>query len=301
MNVFEEEGIVAYIKKRNIVKHYLKANQYMELGFYDLVDLRKRKPKSAKNTNIRFKHAKNTILILISFFLLVSCKSKVKREVVINENILSYVINPKTQNLKFYWKDKNDNNFKSFKNLQLNLQKENKELIFATNGGMFKKDFSPQGLYIENGKILNKLDTIKNGYGNFYMQPNGIFYITDKNKPVICTSKDFLQNVFTENNQIKYATQSGPLLLIDGKIHSKFNKGSKNINIRNGVSVLPNGNLLFAMSKEKINFYDFAMFFKNNACKSALYLDGFVSKTYLPSKNQIQLDGNFGVIIGIEK
>lgn len=46
MNVFEEEGIVEFIKKRNLVKPYLKAKQYMELGYYEAVDLRKRKPKS---------------------------------------------------------------------------------------------------------------------------------------------------------------------------------------------------------------------------------------------------------------
>lgn len=91
------------------------------------------------------------------------------------------------------------------------------------------------------------------------------------------------------------------MLVIDGNLHKKLTKGSKNLHIRNGVGVLPNGNLLFAMSKEKINFYDFASFFQKNGCKNALYLDGFVSKTYLPEKNYKQDDGNFGVIIGIIK
>jgi len=81
-------------------------------------------------------------------------------------------------------------------------------------------------------------------------------------------------------------------------MHPKFNMGSTNVNIRNGVGVLPDGSLLFAMSKEKINFYDFALYFKQNGCENALYLDGFVSKTYLPSQGWEQLDGNFGVIIG---
>ncbi|MBL4624331.1 MAG: phosphodiester glycosidase family protein [Flavobacteriales bacterium] len=75
--------------------------------------------------------------------------------------------------------------------------------------------------------------------------------------------------------------------------------GSKNQHIRNGVGILPDGKLLFAISKETINFYDFATFFKQKGCKSALYLDGFVSRCYLPSKNWKQLDGNFGVIIAV--
>ena len=72
----------------------------------------------------------------------------------------------------------------------------------------------------------------------------------------------------------------------------------KNLNIRNGVGILPNGQLIFGMSKQKINFYDFASFFKSLGCKNALYLDGYISKTYLPSKNWISQDGKFGIIIG---
>ena len=127
------------------------------------------------------------------------------------------------------------------------------------------------------------------------MQPNGIFYITEDKKGVVCKSTDF------ENKNIQYATQSGPMLVIDGKLHPKFNEGSKNLNIRNGVGILPNGNVLFAMSKKKINYYDFAQYFKKLGCKNALYLDGFVSRTYLPSKGYKTNGGKFGVIIGVVK
>lgn len=146
---------------------------------------------------------------------------------------------------------------------------------------------------IEKCIVKTPIDTTQNDYGNFYLQPNGIFYLTMDNTPKICTTMHFQMN-----DTINYATQSGPMLVIDGKLHSKFNEGSPNVHIRNGVGILPNGNLLFAMSKEKINFYDFASFFKNQGRKNALYLDGFVSRTYLPSKKWKQLDGNFGVIIG---
>jgi uncharacterized protein YigE (DUF2233 family) len=88
-------------------------------------------------------------------------------------------------------------------------------------------------------------------------------------------------------------------LVIDGEIHKAFNKGSTNLNIRNGVGILPNNKILFAMSKKEINFYDFAEFFKSKGCKNALYLDGFVSRTYCPNQNWMQTDGDFGVIIGV--
>ena len=87
--------------------------------------------------------------------------------------------------------------------------------------------------------------------------------------------------------------------MIDGKIHSSFVEGSENTNIRNGIGILPNGKVVMAMSREKINFYDFASYFKKLGCKNALYLDGLVSRTYCPSQNWLQTDGNFGVIIGV--
>ena len=124
------------------------------------------------------------------------------------------------------------------------------------------------------------------------MQPNGIFSINKDNKARICETKNFKTATNTQ-----YATQSGPLLVIDGSIHPAFTEGSKNTHIRNGVGILADGRLLFAMSKKRINFYDFASFFLQNGCKNALYLDGFVSRTYLPSKKWQQDDGNFAAII----
>lgn len=211
-------------------------------------------------------------------------------------DLLSYIVDPSQQELKFYWKDQKGNIYGNFQNLKSELEKSGEELTFAMNGGMYTRDLSPQGLYIENGKTYAPIDTNKNGYGNFYLQPNGIFFLTNEGKATICTTDSF-----SDNGSIRYATQSGPMLLIEGEIHPKFNKGSSNVHIRNGVGILPNGNLLFAMSKKKINFYDFASYFKEKSCENALYLDGFVSRTYLPSEDWIQLDGNFGVIIGETK
>jgi len=140
---------------------------------------------------------------------------------------------------------------------------------------MFLKDFSAQGLYIENGKIISPVNRRNSNYGNFYMSPNGIFYIDKNNIAHIATREKFKLT-----KSIKYATQSGPMLVIDGNINSKFNKNSTSYYIRNGVGVLKNGKLLFAISKEPINFYNFANFFKAKGCKNALYLDGFVSQFF---------------------
>ncbi|BDS11416.1 phosphodiester glycosidase family protein [Aureispira anguillae] len=228
---------------------------------------------------------------VILLLMLVSCQNR--KVAAISIPILSYEVNPQKEKIAFYLKDRSGNNYNRFTKLKAALAQEGKELVFAMNGGMYQKDFSPVGLYIEQGIVLSPMDDAKNRAGNFYLQPNGVFYLTKSNEGKICPSANFKLG-----NHINYATQSGPMLVIDGKIHAKFNATSSNINIRNGVGILPNGNLLFALSKEKINFYSFALFFKEKGCRNALYLDGFVSKAYLPSQDWVKEDGNFGVIIG---
>jgi uncharacterized protein YigE (DUF2233 family) len=216
-----------------------------------------------------------------------------QREKNADDLFISYLIDTKKQDIKLYWKDDREIPFKNIGNLKTWLERKQLKLVFAMNGGMYKQDNSPQGLYIEDQKIFMPLDT-SSGNGNFYLKPNGVFYITTNNVPVVCSTTNF-----SNNGQIKYATQSGPMLVIEGRIHPAFKKGSANVNIRNGVGILPGNKIIFAMSKRETNFYDFAHYFKSLGCKNALYLDGLVSRTYLPEKKWMQTDGNFGVIIAV--
>jgi uncharacterized protein YigE (DUF2233 family) len=211
----------------------------------------------------------------------------------INDQILSYTVDTQIQDIQLYWKNDKGEILKSIQNLKSYVENKKLKLTFAMNGGMFNKDYSPQGLFIQNKKTLAVLDTA-DGNGNFYLKPNGVFYLTTDNIPFVCKTTDF-----ANKGNIKWATQSGPMLVIDGQIHSAFKDGSKNLNIRNGVGILPDNKVVFAMSKTEINFYDFAKYFQSLGCKNALYLDGFVSRTYLPEKKWTQTDGNFGVMIGV--
>ena len=210
-----------------------------------------------------------------------------------DDRFINYTVDTKKEDIQLYWKDDRNENFRSIQNLKLWLEKNKRKLVFAMNAGMYKPDNSPQGLFIQKQITLSALDT-SSGTGNFYLKPNGVFYITTDNIPVICNTTNF-----NDNGKIKYATQSGPMLVIDGQIHPAFKEGSANLNIRNGVGILPDNKVVFAMSKKEINFYDFANYFKSIGCKKALYLDGLVSRTYLPEKKWIQTDGNFGIIIGV--
>ena len=212
----------------------------------------------------------------------------------IDENrVWSHTVDPSKGRLHFFLNDNKGAHLGSLQRLKNHVESTGKQLNFAMNGGMYLADRSPQGLYIENGKLIKAMNKVQNAYGNFYLQPNGVFFLSKDHKATVVKSTAFVMN-----DNINYATQSGPMLVIDGDIHPKFTKGSTNLNIRNGVGILPDGKVLFAMSKAEINLYDFATYFQQKGCKNALYLDGFVSRTYLPSKGVTQLDGNFGVMIG---
>lgn len=213
-----------------------------------------------------------------------------------------HIIDFDKEEVKFYWKDSATN--KPIRRLD-NLKKiveadKNTVLLFASNAGMYTPDNAPQGLYIQDGKLLVPVDTAKEGYGNFYMQPNGIFVIDKNNKANVIQTKEYLKYNKGKVDSIKYATQSGPMLVVNGVINPLFKKGSSNLNIRNGVGITHDEKVVLVISDTLVNLYDFATFFKDSLqCRNALYLDGAISRTYLPALNRHELGGNFGPMIGI--
>lgn len=235
--------------------------------------------------------SRQTVKLILILLLLVSCQRDISR--IDNEKFVSFFADPQSLNVDFFWKDDDGKIFKSIGNLEIHLEKTGKRLRFAMNGGIFDPQNQPKGLFIQNKKVMTPIDT-KDGDGNFYLQPNGIFYLTTDNQPFVVPTENFDQN-----EKVKFATQSGPMLLINGKINDKFQENSANLNVRNGVGILPDGKIAFVISRQETNFYEFARYFQNLGCHEALYLDGFVSRMYLPEKNFEQLDGDFAVIIGV--
>ncbi|HYD22899.1 MAG TPA: phosphodiester glycosidase family protein [Flavipsychrobacter sp.] len=210
-----------------------------------------------------------------------------------------YIATPQKDNIQTYWKNHRGEKLISLTNLKKNVEQKGKELVFATNAGIYLEDNSPQGLYVENGKELRPLDTKKKkSNANFYMQPNGVFLLTKTGAKVVVT-----EEYKTYKSQTVYATQSGPMLVINGKINSIFRKGSANNGyIRSGVGINDKGEVVFAISNGPSNFYDFATLFRDILrCDNALYLDGAICRSYIPSLKRLQLGGNFGAMIGVTK
>lgn len=171
-------------------------------------------------------------------------------------------------------------------------------LLFLTNAGIFTKARKALGYLSINSKMITKLNERDSDYGNFYLKPNGVFYIHN-NRGYISETSKFKKDILDNDITPYLATQSGPMLLKNRNIHSAFNKGSKNKFIRNGVGIIRESDLIvFAISNRPVNFYDFSTFFKIFLkCDDALYLDGNVSAMYIPELNREQYRGPFGPVI----
>ncbi|MGF0538089.1 phosphodiester glycosidase family protein [Agrobacterium sp. ES01] len=184
--------------------------------------------------------------------------------------------------------------FGSFDALKRQLWIDRHYLRFAMNGGMFERDLSPVGLYVENGIRLKAASTAK-GWGNFHLLPNGVFALGGREARIAETHR-YLQSGF----QADYATQSGPMLVIDGKIHPRFLPDSDSLKRRNGVGIDDQGRVVFVLARQPVRFYDFATLFRDRLdCANALFLDGTISSVYQPDTGRNDRLFSLGPMIAV--
>lgn len=171
--------------------------------------------------------------------------------------------------------------------------------LFAMNAGMYDDDGEPIGLYVSGGTTHRTLNR-KVGGGNFHLVPNGVFwgdaagrYHADKTtayaerKPAPAPTE---------------ATQSGPMLVINGKLHPAFSPDGESRYRRNGVGIDAQGVAWFAISEEPVSFGKFARLFRDELdCTDALYFDGAVSSIWIPAENRLEIGPPIGPMILIEK
>lgn len=209
----------------------------------------------------------------------------------------------KSTSINFHLKNKEGKNYYNIASLLKDKElSDSLDFIMITNAGMYTPKNEPQGLFIEKGETKKyPLDeTNPNNNTNFYLKPNGVFYIDSNNRAAIKTTEEYAK--LSKTIHPKYATQSGPMLVINDTIHPKFVENSKNTNIRSGVGIMDDNKVVFVISESQVNFWDFATVFKDVfSCKHALYLDGAISLMYLNHVNSHDLDGNFGPLISVTK
>ncbi len=210
---------------------------------------------------------------------------------------------PTEDDVRLYWRGPDGHPLRTFKALARALESRGKTLAFAMNGGMYEHDLSPVGLHIENGRALTKANTetvtgSPSQIPNFYKKPNGVFYLGEGTAGVLDTDR-FLAH----KPKARFATQSGPMLVIDGAIHPAFIVKSTDLKPRNGVGVSSDGKVHFAMTRGSVSFYEFARFFRDGlGAENALFLDGGTAPgLYAPElgRNDPPSHGGYGPIIAV--
>ena len=197
--------------------------------------------------------------------------------------------------IRLFLQDQTGKIFGQFQELDNFLKEQDLDIIFATNGGMYHADRSPVGMYVENFKEFSPLIN-REGPGNFGLLPNGVFCFNKKEFLILET-----ESFATSKIQCQYATQSGPLLVIDGKIHPKFIKNGTSKFVRSGVGISRDGSkAIFLISNQAVNFHHFASTFLDRLeIDNALYLDGNISRLYSPKLNRIDFGFDIGPIIAV--
>jgi uncharacterized protein YigE (DUF2233 family) len=152
-------------------------------------------------------------------------------------------------------------------------------VLFAMNAGMFDPQGTPVGLYVENGVVKHDLNT-RSGSGNFYLKPNGVFWMDSAQGLHVDTT----DNYGAKNPHSIWATQSGPMLVIAGKLNSQIDPDGSSRYVRNGVGIRDAHHAVFVISDAPESFGKLARFFRDELnCQDALYFDGAISSIWVPA------------------
>ena len=199
------------------------------------------------------------------------------------------------QDLRLFHSDVSGSLLGSFRAVDAMLADEGKALAFAMNAGMYHPDRAPVGLYVEKGEERHGI-VLPASQGTFGLLPNGVFCIRQDGFAVVeSTAFD------RSKPACRFATQSGPMLVIDGKLHPRFIPNSDSRYIRNGVGVSADGQrAVFAISEDSVNFDTFGRLYRD-ALKlpNALYFDGKVSRLYAPALRRSDMGLPMGPIVGL--
>jgi len=197
-------------------------------------------------------------------------------------------------NLRLFHSDAVGKLYGSFGQINDALAHENQTLGFAMNAGMYHQDRSPVGLFTEFGAQKNPLAD-GGTYGNFGLKPNGVFCFSKQAFAVIETNKFRTSKPYCE-----FATQSGPMLVINGELHPRFLLNATTRYIRNGVGISADGTrAFFVISDTRVTFHEFGSLFRDHLkTPNALYFDGKVSRLYAPELDRDDTGFPLGVMVG---
>ena len=185
---------------------------------------------------------------------------------------------------------------RSFASLQAALGDRAKNVAFAMNGGMFDDQGRPIGLMIEDGHQVHAINR-REGGGNFHLMPNGVFLVREDGRAEVVES-----SAYKPSRTIQFATQSGPMLLIHGKLHPRFERDGQSRYVRNGVGITGNGKPLFVISESAVSFGKMARFLRDrHQVRDALFFDGSVSSLWNPANSRMDSFTELGPMVVVFK
>ena len=195
---------------------------------------------------------------------------------------------PSTAKLRLYAATREERPRRRFQDLGLG----EGQVAFAMNAGMFDLSGRPIGLAVADGRKVHDIN-LRDGGGNFHLKPNGVFVVREDGRAAIIESSKF-----KPRRGDRLATQSGPLLVVDGKLHPKFESDGESRYIRNGVGIAPDGKPVFVFSEDVVSFGKLARFFRDEVkAANALYFDGSVSSLWDPANGRMDDFTEIGPII----
>ena len=190
----------------------------------------------------------------------------------------------------------NQTAIRRFDDLEIRLGARAEKVAFAMNAGMYDEDGRPIGLAIVGGKQVHPINLRKGG-GNFHLMPNGVFQVRKNGRAEILPSTQW-----RPSPDIRLATQSGPMLVIAGKLHPAFEADGSSRYIRNGVGIAPGGGALFVISEDPVSLGKFGRFFRDQLkTQNALFLDGAVSALWDPANGRRDLTKPLGPMVVVFK
>ena len=201
---------------------------------------------------------------------------------------------PAEEELRLFLYDDSGLPYGQFGAIERALNADGKALGFAMNAGMYHDDRAPVGHYVENGTEVMRV--IPNaGPGNFGLLPNGILCLRPGRADVFETTR-----FVAADPDCTYATQSGPMLVIDGALHPRFLVDSTSRYVRNGVGTTADGQrAVFVISNNAVTFHEFGSFFRDYlGLPNALFLDGNISRLYAPEIGRDDFGFSLGPIVG---
>ncbi|MDF1607463.1 phosphodiester glycosidase family protein [Hoeflea sp. YIM 152468] len=205
------------------------------------------------------------------------------------------VVDPARHHIALVYRDRDATPYGSVARAVAGLAADGRTPLLAMNAGMYHADMTPVGLYAEEGVEFASLNS-DDGFGNFFLKPNGVFFVLEDGRAGVLETEAYAAAAIAP----AFASQSGPMLVIDGALHPRFLPDGSSKYIRNGAGVRADGKVVLAITRDPVSLGSFGRLFRDVAkCPNALFFDGAVSSLAWGGKMEIDAGEPAGPVVAV--